>query len=311
MTAAEPIAPPGGFRDRLVPYILLFMMGAAWGLVVSLHKIATVEGAHPVGLALWQVITGGIVLLVITTAIARPRRIRIDVIRFCSICGAIGTALPTICLAWAARELPAGVVSIGLTLMPASVYALAVFMKVEPPELRRLSGLMLGLVGIGLIVLPETALPDASKAPFVGLIIFAAICFSIESVYAGGYRPPNVSSMQLTCGRQFAAAALLLPVVFLTDTAIPVFVDWGPMQYASTGAGLLTAAAFTTWLYVINTSGPIFASQTSYLVTAFGLVWGIILFDERHSVFVWASMVVLMIALTLVRPKAPKSRLAA
>jgi len=115
--------------------------------------------------------------------------------------------------------------------------------------------------------------------------------------------------MQLTCGRQFAAVTLLTPVALYTGTAIPVFVEWGPMQYMATGAGLLTAAAFSTWLYVINTAGPIFASQTSYLVTAFGLVWGIVLFDERHSLYVWASMAVLMVALTLVRPRAPKSRL--
>lgn len=310
MTPIASIDTPNGLRDRLFPYLLLFLMGAAWGLVVSLHKIATENGAHPVGVALWQVCTGGTVLLIITTILARPKRIRLDVVRFSFICGFVGTAVPSIMLAWAARELPAGVVSIGLTLMPASVYGLAVLMKVEAAETRRLFGLALGLVGVALIVLPDTALPDASKAPFVGLIIIAALCFSIESVYAGGYRPPNVSSMQLTCGRQFAAVALLIPVALITDTGIPVFVEWGSMQYAVTGAGFLTAAAFSTWLYVINTSGPIFASQTSYLVTAFGLVWGILLFDERHSLYVWGSLIVLMIALTLVRPKAPKSRLA-
>jgi len=309
MTSIDPSQPIQTVKEKALPYLLLFMMGAAWGLVVSLHKIATGAGAHPVGLALWQVAVGGSVLLVITTVIARPRRIRLDVVRFSFICGAIGTAVPSICLAWAARELPAGVVSIGLTLMPASVYGLAVLMKVEAPEKRRLSGLVLGIIGIALIVLPKTALPDASKAIYVGLIVFAAFCFSIESVYAGGYRPPNVSSMQLTCGRQFAAVTLLTPVALYTGTAIPVFVEWGPMQYMATGAGLLTAAAFSTWLYVINTAGPIFASQTSYLVTAFGLVWGIVLFDERHSLYVWASMAVLMVALTLVRPRAPKSRL--
>lgn len=311
MTGVDLAPPIQSLKDKLLPYCLLFLMGAAWGLVVSLHKIATEAGAHPVGVALWQVCTGGAVLLIITTIIARPKRIRVDVVRFSFVCGFIGTALPSIFLAWAARELPAGVVSIGLTLMPASVYGLAVLMKVEAAETRRLFGLALGLVGVALIVLPDTALPDASKAPFVGLIVIAAICFSIESVYAGGYRPPNVSSMQLTCGRQFAAVAMLIPVALVTNTAIPVFVEWGPMQYAVTAAGFLTAAAFSTWLYVINTSGPIFASQTSYLVTAFGLAWGILLFDERHSLYVWASLLVLMVALTLVRPKAPKSRLMA
>lgn len=309
MTSIDPAQPIQTLREKVLPYVLLFFMGAAWGLVVSLHKISTGAGAHPVGLALWQVFTGGTVLLIITSFIARPRRIRLDVVKFSFICGLIGTAMPSICLAWAASKLPAGVVSIGLTLMPASVYGLAVLMKVEAAEPRRLAGLVLGLVGIALIVLPKAALPDASAAPFVGLIVFAAVCFSIESVYAGGYRPANASSMQLTCGRQFAAVAILTPVALLTHTAIPVFVEWGPMQYAATGAGLITAAAFSTWLYVINTSGPIFASQTSYLVTAFGLVWGIVLFDEHHSIYVWASMAVLMVALTLVRPRAPKSRL--
>jgi drug/metabolite transporter (DMT)-like permease len=38
-------------------------------------------------------------------------------------------------------------------------------------------------------------------------------------------------------------------------------------------------------------------------VTISGVVWGIIIFSEQHSLWVWASIVVMMIGLVLVTPE--------
>ena len=62
-------------------------------------------------------------------------------------------------------------------------------------------------------------------------------------------------------------------------------------------------------MYVINTSGPIFGSQVSYLITLFGMGWGMILFDERHSGYVWGALVLTIIGLALVQPRKPNNLL--
>ena len=40
-----------------------------------------------------------------------------------------------------------------------------------------------------------------------------------------------------------------------------------------------------------------------YIVTLAGVVWGIIIFNESHSIWVWVSLVTMLIGLVLVSPK--------
>ena len=54
---------------------------------------------------------------------------------------------------------------------------------------------------------------------------------------------------------------------------------------------------------VIRLAGPLFASQTGYVVTLAGVIWGIYLFGETHSAWVWGSVVVMMLGLALVTPR--------
>jgi drug/metabolite transporter (DMT)-like permease len=56
-------------------------------------------------------------------------------------------------------------------------------------------------------------------------------------------------------------------------------------------------------LSAIEKSGPLFASQVGYIVTLAGVFWGIIIFNESHSIWVWVSLVTMLIGLVLVSPK--------
>ena len=105
----------GGFTDqRATPlsYALLLFMGVAWGLAISLAKLAGSHGGHPVGLALWQVCTSGSLLLVLSLIIGPRRRPNPGILRFSLICGAVGVTFPAIALFWSALYLPAGVVAL-------------------------------------------------------------------------------------------------------------------------------------------------------------------------------------------------------
>lgn len=295
----------GRFHTGLVSYILLLFMGLAWGLMISMQKLSTIHGAHPIGLGFWMVVTSAVILCVPVLIKYPPKRFRMDVFLFCLFCGIVGIGFPSVALAWATAELPAGIVAITFASMPIMTYVMSVVSKVEAAERNRLIGVCVGLIGMLLIILPEQSLPEPSMVPWVLLAILACFGMASENFAAGGFRPPNVKSIQLTCGRNLIAVVLLAPVVYFTDTAIPVFEPWGTMQIAATATGVLTAAAFTTLLYVINTSGPIFGSQVSYLITLFGMGWGMILFDERHSVYVWGALVLTIVGLALVQPRKP------
>ena len=47
-----------------------------------------------------------------------------------------------------------------------------------------------------------------------------------------------------------------------------------------------------------------FASQSTYIVTASGVVWAMVLLGERFSPMIWAALVVMLAGVALVRPRA-------
>ncbi len=292
--------------ERPLAYVLLLFMGMAWGLGVSLSKMAITSGGHPVGLALWQVIVSGGMLLAFGLFRFRPSLPRPNVIGFSLFCGAVGVGFPAIALFWSARYLPAGVVAIAFASMPMLTYLLSMLFRVEHGDRLRWLGVIIGFTAMSLLILPKGALPDPGLAPWVLLSLAASVSMSLENCYAGGMRPSGISSVQLSCGRQLGAVFFLTPIALFTGTVLPVLGPWGVVHWAATGTGVLSGLAFTALLYVIRTSGPVFASQSAYIITLAGVMWGMVLFGERHSVYIWGALVLTLIGCALVRPRTPQ-----
>jgi len=290
-------------------YGLLLLMGLLWGLALSLAKIGVEAGGHPIGMGLWQVATSSTLLLALLAVKRRHPLLRADIVRFGLVCGSCGVAFPSIALFWCALHLPAGVVAIAFASMPLFTYLLSAVLRIEAAQGRRLLGVIAGMLAMALLVLPDSALPAPGLAPWVLLALLASVSMSIENTYAGGYRPPGIGSLELSFTRQGTAVLLLLPLALYTGTAVPLFETWNTMQYAATANGLLSGIAFTLLLYVINTAGPVFASQTAYVITLAGVAWGMVLFGETHSVYIWSALALTLFAIGLVRPRAHASRL--
>ena len=159
--------PPVTSRAGLLAYSLLLFMGVAWGLSLSLLKLASISGGHPVGLAFWQVCVSGTILLVVSVAIygvSMPRR---DVLSFSLLCGAVGVAFPAFALFWAAVHLPAGIVALVFAAMPMFTFLLSVVFRVERGDRRRFLGVAIGFAAMVMVILPDEALPAPGLAPWV------------------------------------------------------------------------------------------------------------------------------------------------
>ena len=82
---------------------------------------------------------------------------------------------------------------------------------------------------------------------------------------------------------------------------------FGVLEWTILLLSVISAIAYTIFIKVINLAGPVFASQTGYLVTIGGVIWGILLFNESHYGWVWSSLMTILIALFLVTPRKPKN----
>lgn len=282
---------------------LLTVMGIFWGSTIALSKIAVAEGAHPLGLTFWQGAIGGTFLLVICVLRRRPPRLERRFLTFYAVCGILGSVIPASLLFWVAIYLSAGVISIAIACVPLMTYLLATLLGIEPPGARRLVGVGLGLASVALITLPETSLPEAGLAIWVLIAVASCACYAMEDIYISLRRPAGLDALALTAGMLLVAALIMVPIILATDAWVPITLPFGPLEWSIIAMALASAVAYSMFLYVISVAGPIFASQTAYLVTLAGVLWGMALLGERHSFWIWAALAVMLAGLLLVQPR--------
>ena len=75
---------------------------------------------------------------------------------------------------------------------------------------------------------------------------------------------------------------------------IDTVVDWN-FLYAT----LLNSIFYVVFLEIIRISGPVFFSQMNYLSVAAGFGWGMVLFGERYSLYVWGGTALMAMSVLL------------
>jgi drug/metabolite transporter (DMT)-like permease len=289
--------------QRLWGWALLLTMGLTWGLSFSLARVAAVGGVHPLSITFWEAAIAGTILIVVSAA--RRRRIPFTgaLARLYLAAGLLGMVLPAGMFFYAAAHVPAGVLSISLAIIPIVTFVVSALLGLETFVPGRVAGVVLGTVAIVLLVGPQQSLPDPAQLPWVLLSLVAAACYATFNIMMALWKPAGAMPAATTIGMFSAAALAMLPILYATGTFVPFGWPWGEVEWAMLGLGLINAVSYTLYLRLIETAGPVFTSQTANLVTLFGVVWGMIIFGEQHSVWVWLSLATMMVALALVAPR--------
>ena len=64
--------------------------------------------------------------------------------------------------------------------------------------------------------------------------------------------------------------------------------------------GITSSAAYVLYFQIIRIAGPVYLSQVGYLVVTIGVVAGILIFDEQHSLWAWIGIGLMVSGLVLV-----------
>ncbi len=290
-----------------VAYILILLSGVLWGMTFSLGRIATSGHAHPIGLGFWQALGGGLALLVF----CRLRRRRFYVHQFlhranfrhaCFI-ALFGTAIPATFYFYAAPKLPAGVLAITVTLVPMLTYMLSWLFGMDRFGWQRSIGVLAGFIAIVLLVAPDTSLPDPSMVRWLILPLIAAVCYTLENVYVDAYIPQNADMAGLLTAALMIAALVLAPIVYSTGAFYPINLPLDKVDIAIIAMMVVSSAAYLMFLYAVKMAGAVFASMSGYIVTLSGVFWGMFFFNERHSLWVWAALALMLVGMLLVTPR--------
>jgi len=286
---------------RLFPYMLIVGAGFIWGATFSLALIATADGAHPLTLTAWQVALTAVFFLCVCLA-SKIRLFERHNLRHYALLALIGITLPDVFYYLAAPHLSAGILAITVSAVPLFTYAIMLLLRFESLIARRFAGIVLGMTAILLLVLPDQGLESGDASLWILLVVMCALFYSIENVYISRAIPRHVDIRELLFASNLLATLVLFPLTFRLGIAKPL--DWlaSDAGLALTAIALGNGIAYLMFFHSIKSAGPVFASQCAYVVTLSGVIWGIIVFSEQHTVWVWASVVVMLLGLVLVNP---------
>ncbi len=288
-------------NSPLLPYFLIITAGIVWGGSFSLALIATADGTHPVMLTSWQVVISAIffigICLFSRVPVFRLRRLPIYLLL-----ALLGIILPDLLYYFAAPHLNAGILSITVSTVPLFTYAIMWAMRFEQMILKRALGILLGMIAILLLVLPDQELSSMNASYWILAVVLSAVCYAIENVYISEGINIDLDIRELLCGSNIVATIILVPATAWMGVGVPVSWILTPAALAITTIALSSTLAYMMFFYTIRTAGPVFASQCAYIVTISGILWGIVIFSEVHTVWVWLSVAVMMAGLALVTP---------
>jgi len=290
-------------NPRLLPYLLIIGAGIIWGATFSLTLIATAEGAHPIAITFWQV-TVTMLIFLLVCLVSRISLFKLKNLRHYLVIALVGISAPNMFYYYAANHLSAGILSITIATVPLFTYAIMLALRYESLSLKRVFGIIFGLIAILLLVLPDQGLRTDDASFWILLVVLSAILYSIENVYISKGVPPKIDIRELLFGSNCIAAIMLFPLTMIMGVGEPVVWLVSNAGLAVIGMAFVSGIAYAMFFYVIKTSGPVFASQCAYVVTISGVIWGIVLFSEQHTFWVWSSVAVMMLGLALVTPDA-------
>ena len=284
-------------------FLILIILGLGWGLSFTLGKIAITAGGTPIGLTFWQSLFSGLILLAYVFfrhgKIIIPKKMFLPIV----IVTFLSVVIPNIIFYACVEHLDAGVLSISVSVIPLFTYLIAMGLRMDKFKVRRVIGLITGFCALLILILPENSLPDKRDIPWVLLALNCALCYALENIYIDRLALQNFGPIRLVCAVSFVSAI----ITFLLSLVMDQFFILQPTNlylFISTlGLGFISATAYSIFIYLIGRAGSVFSSQVGYLVTFFGVVWGIIILGESHSVFVWISLAMIMMGIFLVQPK--------
>lgn len=288
---------------KIYLYFLMLLCGTVWGTTFSLARIATSDNAHPLGLVFWLASGGGLILLAIcfTRRILPPLN-KDSLVRYIII-GLIGSLIPGTLYFYASSRVPSGILAITTTLVPMMTYVWSLILGVDAYQRKRFIGIFIGFIAILLLVIPESSLPDPSMTKWLLLALLACIFYTIETLYVDVLIPDSTDMVALLSGGMIVASIGILPILYFHDAWVPLNFPFTKIEWAIVAMAVASSLAYAMFFLLVKMAGGVFASLSGYVITTSGVFWGIVIFDETHSIWVWSAFVLLLVGVALVTPR--------
>lgn len=288
----------------------LLILAAVWGAsFLFMRIIAPVLGTLPTAFFRVSIACAG--LLVILALL----RVRCDFqgkLKACLFLGMINSGIPATLYSVAAQVLPAGYSAIFNATTPLMGVLIGALFFREAMTLPKLGGIFLGLFGVGILSGAGPVAFDARLMQGALSCLAATTCYGFSGYLARRWldHQGGLDSRLSALGSMMGATLLLLPLFgFSVITQPPA--SWGGWQVwlSLLGLGLLcTAFAYILYFRLISEIGPVKSTTVTFMIPAFGVLWGAWLLDEPLSMAHLYGGLLIAVALWLVLKPARQAR---
>ncbi len=283
--------------------IRLISLAAIWGGSFIFMRIAApVFG--PVITADLRVFIGAVVLI-LYFAIAKIEFPWRKHWKLLLLLGGVGTAVPFLCFSFAALHIPAGYSAVLNGTTPFFGAFFAMLWAGEKLTLRKVFGLLLGMVGVALVV--ELVKFDFTLNAILAIAAgsLAAACYGLVGVLIRKFGS-QIPSQTLAAGMLLFASFCLAPLIPFNPVRAEITLAAG-LSLLALGA-ICSGLAFLLYFKLLANVGVTKALTVTQLVTVFGLLWGVLFFKEPINVFNVIGAVLIIVGTTLVvRPPKQKA----
>lgn len=194
-----------------------------------------------------------------------------------AVLGVAAVALPFVLYAWAALTLPGSYMALLNTTAVLFGALSAAWLGDDRLTLAKLSGCVLGLLGVGLIVRLGPMVPSTQVLQAAGASLLAAACYGLCTPWMKR-TTQHMEPLTIALGMNLAAGVALWPMA-----------AWhAPSAQFSTGVLASVAvlgvgsSGLATWLHlrVMRHVSPVAAMSPAFMIPLFGVAWGHWVLDE-------------------------------
>ncbi|QJE00867.1 DMT family transporter [Massilia forsythiae] len=278
----------------------LILLAAIWGGSFLFMRI----GAPVLGPALLielRVLFAALFLAAVGLVLKRALHLRAHWKHYV-ILGFFNSALPFLLFAFAARTLPASLLSVLNATAPMWGALLGAAWSRQAIGARSAIGLVLGTLGVALLVGFDHAFARPGAAIAVGVALLAAFSYSVASLYARS--APSVEPFANAHGTMWTSALMVLP-------ALMVFAPAGAptpgVMAAVLALGVLcSGVAYILYFRLIEEVGATSALTVTFLNPLFGILWGVLFLGEAIGWYTAVGAAVVLAGIALVTGFAPR-----
>lgn len=279
-------------------FALLVMNGSLIAMMLPLARLVTEAGLSPIAYAFWQTLGAGALLALLCWRQWRWH-LNVRIVRYCLVSGATGVAIPNALAFVVVGEVGPGFTSTLYAFPSIITLMFALLLRLERPNLRRLTGICMACLGCFWIVWAQVGHVPPAVMSWYALGLFVPVSLALGNVYRTIAWPEDGTPVALAAGMMLGASACLLLPIASTDIAVLPALQ-RPAMYPLVGVQMvLTALTYLGFFALQKRSNPVFLSQMGCIAALVGLFLGLVFFDEQYAAGVWLGVLIVLLGLWL------------